>query len=304
MSLINIAQKLFPISFLSIVLVLVYQQKNELYEILKAIDSNWFLAGLMFYFFNYLTRAWRLQLLAEGGQIPFIVALKTSSLHGYYSYFLPFRSGDISLPLLLKQFTSLPLTIGSSILLRARLLDMFSLGILLLCSIILTIDKLAPKVIFLFCLITAILLGAPIFIRQIILKSRRIKKVWFKLFAKDVVQHPMSLRDSSLSMLIWFWTGCTLFSATQAISIPIDFLDIWFLVAIQLPLQLLPIQGIANSGNHEIGWVTGLVLLGNTAEEGLKFALASHSILILYVITLGAIGFLLPKKRSHSSIRE
>lgn len=148
-----------------------------------------------------------------------------------------------------------------------------------------------------------ILIGAPFLIQLAIRKGRGVRSEWIKSFASGVTQYPMNLKETSLSLLIWFWTGCTLFSATRALSIPIQFMDIWFLVAIQLPLQLFPIQGVANTGNHEVGWVTGFALLGISPEQGLEFALASHVIVIAYVLMLGIMGFLLPEKTTQSSIR-
>jgi hypothetical protein len=70
----------------------------------------------------------------------------------------------------------------------------------------------------------------------------------------------------------------------------------------QLPLQLLPVQGLANSGNHEGGWVAALVLMGFNAQEALKFALASHGVLIGYVALLGLVAvFMGYHKKMESS---
>lgn len=299
----SILKKLFPILLFAVILTAGYKQKDELYQLLKNTRINWLLIGIFFYFCNYITRACRLQLLADKGRFSFITGLKTSSLHGYYSYFLPFRSGDISLPILLKRLTGLPLATGSSLLLRARLLDMVSLGILLLSSSLLSFNKL-DRTIFLFFLLASVsLLGTPFLIKIAVSKGKNVGSQWIKDFSRGVSQHPMNLQETGLSLLIWFWTGCTLFSATRALAIPIHFMDIWFLVAIQLPLQLFPIQGIANTGNHEIGWVTGFALLGIPPEQGLEFALASHVLIIGYVLMLGGMGFLIPEKTSHSSTR-
>lgn len=297
------AAKILPIILFVIILTVGYRQKDTLYHLLKNVRGNWLLAGLFLYFCNYMTRAWRLQFLAESVQFPFFIGLKTSSLHGYYSYFLPFRSGDISLPFLLKRLTALPLLSGGSVLVRARLLDIFSLGILLSCSSVLSFKKLDGKVFLFFLLASVVLLGAPLLINLAIARGRAVRTLWIKSFAKGVTQRPMSWKEISLSLLVWFWTGCTLFSATQALSIPIQFMDIWLLVAIQLPLQLVPIQGVANTGNHEVGWVVGFALLGISPEKGLDFAMASHVIIIFYVLMLGLMGFLIPEKGAQSSIR-
>ena len=295
--------KLFPILLLAIILIAGYRQKDELYQLLRHTRLNWFLLGLLFYFFNYITRASRLQLLAGRGQFSFITGLKTSSLHGYYSYFLPFRSGDISLPILLKRLSTLPLATGSALLVRARLLDMVSLGLLLFSSSLLSFSKLDRTIFLFFLLASTTLVGTPLLIKLAIRKGKDMGSQWIKDFSRGINHHPMNLKETSLSLLIWFWTGCTLFSVTRALAIPIQFMDIWFLVAIQLPLQLFPIQGVANTGNHEVGWVTGFTLLGIPPEKGLDFALASHLLIIGYVLLLGIMGFLIPEQPSYSSTR-
>ena len=60
----------------------------------------------------------------------------------------------------------------------------------------------------------------------------------------------------------------------------------------QLPLQLIPIQGFANSGNHEGGWIAGLALLGIPTSEAVDFSLTSHALLIIYVLALGIVALI------------
>lgn len=295
--------KILPFLLFAIIIWIAYEQKDAVLPLLQKTKFNWLLAGFFFYLFNYITRATRLRLLVGTQQFSFLTGLKMSSLHGFFSYFLPFRSGDLSLPVFLKKFGALPFTTGGAILLRARLLDMFSLGILLFCTTLLSFYKLDIKFVSLFLLVSVVLLGTPLLVGQKLFRKWDIRTRWIKLLFDNVSLHPKSYKETGLSLLIWFWTGCTLFSATKALSIPIQFLDIWFLVAAQLPLQLFPIQGIANAGNHEIGWVAGFTILGISAEKSLEFALASHLIIILYVLTLGVFGLIVPATKSHSSTR-
>jgi hypothetical protein len=67
---------------------------------------------------------------------------------------------------------------------------------------------------------------------------------------------------------------------------------VWLLISLQLPLQLIPVQGVANAGNHEGGWVAGLLIVGFSAQQAVEFALTSHVILISYVLVLGLVGLL------------
>jgi hypothetical protein len=60
-------------------------------------------------------------------------------------------------------------------------------------------------------------------------------------------------------------------------------------------LQLIPVQGFANAGNHEGGWIAALAILGVPVSEGLEFALTSHAIILLYVLLLGLFAFTVRK---------
>jgi hypothetical protein len=289
-----VISKLFSLFLFGIILIVGYRQRNEIYQLLQRTKFNWLTLGVLFYFCNYLTRAYRLQILTGSSDLSLLLGLKTASLHGCYSYFLPFRTGDLTLPFFLKKFSLLPLASGGGVLVRARLLDMVSLGILLAFSTFLSYRKLDNESVLCFLLASMILIGAPFFIKLAIRQERWLPRKWVGSFSSNVNENPLRLKEVGLSLLVWFWVGCTLFSATEALSIPIQFMDIWFLVAIQLPLQLLPIQGVANAGNHEVGWVAGFTLLGIAPAKGLEFAVASHLIIIVYVIALGFLGFLIP----------
>ncbi|MCD6184238.1 MAG: flippase-like domain-containing protein, partial [Deltaproteobacteria bacterium] len=118
-------------SLLVLILIIAIYNRKILVQVMGQADLWWIGMGLGCYLFNYVTRAYRLRMLSQKHVSFFPAAIKSSCLHGFYSYFLPLRSGDISLPLLLRFNAKLPLIQGSSILLRARFLDLFSLGLLL-----------------------------------------------------------------------------------------------------------------------------------------------------------------------------
>jgi hypothetical protein len=61
---------------------------------------------------------------------------------------------------------------------------------------------------------------------------------------------------------------------------------------IMIPMTLLPLQGFANLGTHEIGWVAAFRLFGYSANASLNIAISSHIIMLLFVLTLGLLGYL------------
>jgi len=286
----------FVLSALLLVLILIiaiYNHKTFV-QVMGQAQLSWIGMGLGCYFFNYMTRAYRLWMLSQKQVSFFPAALKSSCLHGFYSYFLPLRSGDISLPLLLRFNAGLPLVQGGAVLFRARLLDLFSLGLLLSGASLFSAPQLQPFVRGIFILTGVSLLVLPygvIFLLKI--GNNKLINALSKRVGEVTVTYPAG-REMMVSLLVWFWTGCTTFCVIKSLAIPLEFMDVWFFAAIQLPLQLSPIQGMANAGNHEAGWLAALGLLGITPVEGLPLSMASHVILICYVALLSSLALMLP----------
>ena len=257
----------------------------------------------MCYFANYLSRAYRIRFYSHSQFALFPDTFRITCLHGFASYFLPMRSGDLTLPAFLKFYHGFPLIKGSRILLRARLLDVLSLGLLLTGATVCSSSQLDLSWRFIFFITGLTFAGLPYLLVALV----RLKKGWVyeKLSRIEsgegaVIKYP-SGKEIVQSMIIWFWTGCTLFCVIRSLDIPLAFLDVWFFAAIQLPLQLLPLQGLANSGNHEAGWLLALKLLGVEPSSSLPLTLASHILLIGYVSLLGLVALVLPTKKHPDS---
>ncbi|WP_459945518.1 lysylphosphatidylglycerol synthase domain-containing protein [Desulfocastanea catecholica] len=284
----------FTAALVTVVVIIFYRNKKTTIDILFSTDRTWILMGIACYGCNYLARAYRIHIYLKK-KLPFFPeCIKITSFHGFNSYFLPFRSGDLTLPFLLNLYGKISLTQGTRILIRARILDLFSLGILLTFTSFfstLQIDAIYRAIFLAFALF--LLLFPYIGVYLIKIKNHYFPAKFSFLLLSESPQTPNFL-ETVISLIIWFWTGATLFCVVHALKISLSFVDIWFLVAVQLPLQLLPLQGIAGAGNHEASWVVALGILGYTASESLILAISSHVILICYVATLGVVSIILP----------
>jgi uncharacterized membrane protein YbhN (UPF0104 family) len=280
---------------LFIVAVICYTERATVLDLFRKAELPWLLAGFACYLVNYVLRTCRLQVLVDFDRISFRTLFRISCLHGFFSYFLPLRSGDISLPLLLKKESDFPLAVGSAVLVKSRLLDMVSLGFFLAVSTVFSLKHIAAHHVVLFAVCSLCLILVPYAITRLLRLQRVASLRILSKLPADFQLGRYTLAETALSFLIWLFVGCTLFAVVAALSIPLSFLDIWFLTAIQLPLQLVPFQGVANAGNHEVGWVAGFSILGIAPELGLGFALASHVAIILYVALLGVVGLMVPR---------
>lgn len=265
----------------------------RLKAVLMKVDVIWVLAGLVCYSFNYGLRAWRWQLLTRGRVPWWPEGMHASCVHGFAAYMLPFRAGELTLPLVLRNVTGLKLTQGSRALIRARLLDVHTLGIWVIFIALGTDLALSHFIRFAWIGVGGIMVLAPVLIRCLASTGTRTRFALVRRLSGFVALEPLTVREWVASLMIWFAVAGVFFCAAQAIALAIDLRQVWLLITLQLPLQLVPVQGIANTGNHEGGWVAGLILLGFSADQAIEFALASHFVLLFYVLLLGPAGLMI-----------
>jgi uncharacterized membrane protein YbhN (UPF0104 family) len=281
-----------------LIIVVAFRYYEQVGGLIKKIDLGWFALGIACYFCNYLCRASRIWIYAKKRGRFFPDYVKISGLHGFNSYFLPLRGGDLTLPFLLSLHVGIPLIQGSKILVRARLLDIFVLGFILIASTLLTPTDLAAKWRTLFFLAGMGFIALPYAATFLVRKGSRGLTGWTRKIIGDEQPAYPQLKESLLSLLVWFWTGATVFCVIRSLGMPLSFFDVWFVATVQLPLQLLPVQGLANAGTHEAGWVIALSMLGIQPQQGLPLALSSHVLIIAYVCLLGLAAVLTPSPRS------
>jgi len=291
------------IIFVAIVVAAI-QNKDAVREVIFKADLFWLGTGVVCYSCNYFFRSYRLWFYTNKKGLLFPAYLKITGIHGFNSYFLPMRSGDLTLPFLMRLHAEIPLTLGSRILIRARTLDIVSLGYLLFFATLLTSSDLPFSWRLLTMGLGLSFVLVPYGVFYVIRKKTDSIKSWLRFIAGEGKTSYPALWETLTGLTIWFWTGCTIYCVIRSLDIPLSFYDVWLLVAIQLPLQLLPVQGLANSGNHEAGWVVALGLFGIPPTESLPIALASHVIFIFYAILLGVFALILPSRESGIVQRE
>jgi hypothetical protein len=267
--------------------------RNEVIYALTGIQIRWVIAGFICILFNYCFRALRLNVLTDRKLKVWPQGLYCTSTHGFVTYMLPLRSGDLSLPFLLKSIADMDLKEGTIVLYQARLLELFTLGIWLVAAALISFPKLPYAVIFTLILSGILMVLTPFLIQQLFNRSLLPFEKLQRLVKILTEANKMNLREIVLTWGIWLSIALSMWCITAAMELHISVINIVLLIALQLVMQLLPVQGFANSGNHESGWVAALVLMGHPMDMAVKFALTSHAILLLYVILLGLMALIL-----------
>jgi hypothetical protein len=216
-----------------------------------------------------------------------------TGMHGFANYMLPLRSGDLTLPFLLKSVSDMDLKEGATVLYKARLLEVFTLGLWLVGVSLVPFSNLPSSVMVVMAATGALMILSP-FLLQKFFDLSLLPFDKFRRAAKILAQtSKMNLREILLTCAIWLSIAAGIWCIAAAIRLPIAAVDIVLLIALQLVMQFIPIQGFANSGNHEGGWVAALVLMGFPTDEALKFALSSHAVILIYVLIVGLIALAL-----------
>jgi uncharacterized membrane protein YbhN (UPF0104 family) len=96
-----------------------------------------------------------------------------------------------------------------------------------------------------------------------------------------------------LTIAIWICVQTNFYFIVLSLGESLTFLQMIVVSIIMVPMTLLPIQGFANLGTHEIGWTAAFALFGYPQATALNIAVSSHIILLFFVLLLGFLGLIL-----------
>ncbi|NWF64970.1 MAG: flippase-like domain-containing protein [Chloroflexi bacterium] len=303
---------IYIVSGILTIALLAYVLANLDWSILKTAFANlrwgWLIFALTAYLVNIGLRALRFSNLIYTRRIHWLELVPVSSLHNILMYLLPAKTGDATYIFIAKERLNLPIPEGTATLFAARFYD-FSVVALILAMILPFAKDEMPDWIFnaslIFCILVLVgaltLLAVLRFTKSVEpmqSKNRktifaRIKQAWRKFMEglREIQAHGAHPRIIWLTAGIWLCLYLNFYSAAQCLSLPISFYHVVIISIVMIPLTLLPLQGFANIGAHEIGWTSALVAFQYSYETALAIAAGSHFVLLISVIISGALAF-------------
>jgi hypothetical protein len=122
---------------------------------------------------------------------------------------------------------------------------------------------------------------------------QKIFAVWNKFIAglHEIQAHGAHGKVALLTAGIWFCVYSNFYFATKSMGLPVAFYHIAIISMVMIPLTLLPLQGFANLGTHEVGWTSVLVAFNYPYKTALAIAAGSHFVLLLSVLVSGGLAF-------------
>jgi uncharacterized protein (TIRG00374 family) len=298
--------------------LLAYLLLNLDWEILRVAFSNihwgWLALALLAYLLNIFLRALRFANLIYSRPVKWLELIPVSALHNILMYLMPAKTGDVTYIFIAKDRLDLSLTEGTATLFAARFYDFAVVAFFLLILLPVSKDEI-PDWIFLpaviFCgLILLGALGILAFLKfsppplkasklssqtqKPISARQKIRAAWNKFIIglREIQSHGAHGKVALLTAGIWLCVYSNFYFATQSMGLPVAFYHIAIISMVMIPLTLLPLQGFANIGTHEVGWTSVLVAFNYPYKTALAIAAGSHFVLLLSVLVSGGIALL------------
>ena len=277
-------------------------------QIVRSVPIWSLIAALACYLLLNFFRLLRFRILLEGGDIPFNLMYPIVLYHNFLTRILPFKTGELSYIVLLRQHLQRPIREGVSSLVSSRLFELFMVvvvggGMLLLASN----DTLVFAEIALVLVVALLLLVALYFSGTLLhVVSQRLDRLRFAL-AHMVAQRLDSLATafdrlrvpgifrSMLLLSVCTYSMSVSFNLVLLYGLGVD-VNLGLLVGIISIVMLtdaLPLATFSGLGMIEGGWTFGLVVFaGFTVEQAAPLAFFLHGVQLLAAASTGLLGYL------------
>jgi uncharacterized protein (TIRG00374 family) len=272
--------------------------------ILMNVQWSWLGLAFAIYIFNYILRTSRFQALIYTQKAPFLKLMGVTSLYGMFNYLLPAKTGELSYIVLLNRRMHISLVETTSTLLASRYLDFAAIAVILPLILIEFWIALPLWLIYSslgFCISMVIFTIILYWLgrRRIEPTDRRenkraswMAKIWKVLIDLldgliTIYKRGNLLRLMVITIGIWMCVYTSFYLIALSLGYSMSYYQAVVISIIMIPMTLLPFQGFANLGTHEIGWVAAFAIFGEPESMALTIAFGSHVILLAFVLILG-----------------
>ncbi len=274
--------------------------------------------SFLLYALSYVGRAMRLRVLVgrDLDDVPWWHLTSICARHNLANLVLPMRSGEVSLPLMLRSETGRPLAQGAAALVVARVLDLFSVALFCVVGVVVVgaagVDDAERELIL---LRLGLVVGAGVVVLAVMRPIARAVAMRvtgngrIARFIRDLGTHLGALptarlaQGAAISGVTWLLTYAACFEIVVAMrGVPGDvgaaLTDVTFSQSLvgSTGLHLtgiLPINTLAGVGAWEAGWIAGYhTIVGVPKEAALASAAVSHVLILTFIVVLAGVGFL------------
>ena len=225
-------------------------------------------------------------------------------LHGVFNFILPFRTGELSLVVLMKKIMNIDLSQGTGTLIAARIFDFITVALFIPIVLLFSKDMLPDYIlvsIYLYFVFVAAVSVLFLFLKHNNSSGSDASGTGENSLRKKITGFMISTANSIAkikktgtiaevliySVLIWICLYLDFYFIVRGLGYSVSLYNIVLILLLMVPVSLFPIQGFVNIGTHQLVWVVAFKIFGYDAETGLAAAMSSHAILIVFVFALG-----------------
>lgn len=293
------------ISLAVLALVVIQVNLRTVVDVLRRVSLPWLLLAVAVFLLSYVLRTVRIAWLLHPRRFRPLALFSIVGLYGVFVYLMPARTGEATLPALLKTRMDVPLAESTAALLVARFFDFLSVTVSLPFVVLALRQRLPLEVIYTsigFLVVMAI--AASLYFLWLGRRSaaaeddQAARGLWSRAlrWVRQLLAHlgqqarrGRQLRLFLLSLAVWLCIYLDFYLIAGALGQWLEFAQIVVLAALLVPLTVSPLQGVAGLGAYEAGWVLAFAIFGQPAASGLLLAVGSHAVLLAFTLLLGLI---------------
>jgi len=309
------------ISFILIAFVLYWIGAQQFMNALLRLDVKSMGMIFILYCISLLLRSWRFRVAQESLLCrPNLSYAVIAAYHNAANQVMPFRSGELTFPLLVKRYFGHRMSRSTASLLLIRFVEALVLGCLVIMGLLLVLGHSGENHTWEFFLIPALLLmlAAWVFLPRMLLFMHHValsvaggRKVrWADLVirlaqvlqsisaelgrSKDVSVHLLIL---VLTIMNWLVLIGVCWAVLLSLGVQVTYPETIVGSSVASVAQFIPLGSLGNIGPLEAGWTLGFVLVGLDAKTALNAGVVLHLVMISYALILAGLAWLFYGRR-------
>ena len=285
---------------------------GDLVRILSSIRLAYLIPCALLYAASNLFKSMRLRVLI-GERLPITRLFSISAAHNLFNQFMPARSGELSLIIMLRRYEGIKTGRGIAVLLMARVFDFLALAALF-CLAVLSAGALVPGLLSGVLAVTAFVSVITAALLLLVFRGRlflsllgkamdatglarfRFAKYLFRKASETVDAFgSMRLRktipaSAGLTAVIWACMFLSYLLLVGAFGLQIGPGQTMVLTFVMMSLPLLPVYGAGGFGTTEAAVAIVLMAYGFPQAQAVAAGFGMHIILLLLIVAIGLLG--------------
>lgn len=307
------------IPLLFIVILYFYIDFNYFFEKVQNVEAKYLFLSFAMLFGAYFFRIARFMILFSTKSVGKLFGIST--LHYFFNRIMPARSGEATLPVLLKKYLNISYSKGITGLVFLRLIDFYGIIlILVLASLRISVVGFQPIIITSLKALTFLLIIISVFLFLLpktgvkilsglllwiagMLKQKLKDKLLKYVQALDTFIHEMpALYVPGIVLMSfgsWLLIYLYYYFIILSFGLPFTFPEVTFASSISNLTLILPLSAVGNIGTFEAGWTAGFALLGMEAEEAVQIGFFSNIYATIITSILALAGWMMLSIKKH-----